>query len=184
MRYNMRLKNLPARCGCQNEEAFSIEHALSCKTGGFISQRHDNIKNLLVASLAKVCKNVESEPRMIPPDNEEFRLQSTNTSEEARLDVKARSFWSKRVNVFFDVPLTHVNSKSNQGLSTSKIFENHENEKKRLYNQQIVDVEHGTFTLLIFGTNGVVGEECSLFLKKLTEKLSFKTDESYAHIIT
>ena len=148
LRYNMRLKDLPVRCGCRNEELFSIEHALSCKTGGFIAQRHDNIRNLLVGSLAKVCKNVESEPRLIPLDNETFRLRSTNTSDEARLDLKAGSFWSNGVNAFFDVRVTHVNSQTNQGLTTEKIFEKHENEKKRLYNQRILDIEHGTFTLL------------------------------------
>ena len=184
LRYNMRLKDLPVRCGCRNEELFSIEHALSCKTGGFIAQRHDNIKNLLVGSLAKVCKNVESEPRLIPLDNETFRLRSTNTSDEARLDLKAGSFWSNGVTAFFDVRVTHVNSQTNQGLTTEKIFEKHENEKKRLYNQRILDVEHGTFTPLVFGTNGGMGEECSLFLKKLAEKLSYKTDESYANIVT
>ena len=40
------------------------------------------------------------------------------------------------------------------------------------------------FTPLVFGTNGGMGEECSLFLKKLAEKLSYKTDESYANIVT
>ena len=157
---------------------------MECKTGGFVFQRHDNIKNLLVASLAKVCKNVESEPRMIPLDNEKFRLKTTKRSEEARPDIKAGSFWSKGVNAFFDVRVTHVNSQSNQGLSTDKIFENQENEKKRHYNQRILDVEHGTFTPLVFGTNGGIGAEGTLFLKKLAEKLSFKTDESYASAMT
>ena len=50
-------------------------------------------------------------------------------------------------------------------ISTAKIFENHENEKKGQYNQRVLDVEHGTFTPLVFGTNGGMGEECTLFLK-------------------
>ena len=112
---------------------------------------------------------------MIPLDNETFCLRSTNTSNEIRLDLKTGSFWSNGVNAFFDVRVRHVNSQTNQGLTTEKIFEKHENEKKRLYNQQILYVEHRTFTPLVFGTNGGMGEECSLFLKKLTEKQSFKT---------
>ena len=105
----MRLKDLPQKCAC--EDAFSVEHALSCKKGGFVARRHDNIRNLLVASLTKVCNNVQSEPRFLPLDNESFALRSANTSEEARLDIKAAGFLSRGVNAFFDVRVTHVNSR-------------------------------------------------------------------------
>ena len=182
LRYDMRLKDLPQKCAC--DEVFSVEHALSCKKGGFVAQRHDNVKNMLVASIAKVCKNVQSEPRLLPLDNESFNLRSANTSEEARLDIKAGGFWSRGVNAFFDVRVTHVNSRSNQDKSTDKIFEGQEKEKKRQYNQRVIDVEHGTFTPLVFGTNGGFGKECEIFIAKLAEKLSFKSDESYASVIT
>ena len=44
--------------------------------------------------------------------------------------------------------------------------------KKRSYNQRCMEVENGTFTPLVFGTNGGVGSECSMFLATLAEKLS------------
>ena len=78
----------------------------------------------------------------------------------------------------------YVNSQSNQNKSTEKIFESHENEKKRHYNQRVIDVEQGTFTPLVFGTNGGFGKECDLFIKKLAEKMALKSDESYASVIT
>ena len=182
LRYNMRLKNLPQKCAC--EQNFSVDHALCCKKGGFVAQRHDNVKDLLVRCLSKVCRNVESEPHMIPLDNETFSLRSANTSEEARLDIKVGGFWSRGVNAFFDVRVTHVNSQSNQNKSTEKIFESHENEKKRHYNQRVIDVEQGTFTPLVFGTNGGFGKECDQFIKNLAEKMALKSDESYASVIT
>ena len=182
LRYNMRLKNLPQKCAC--EQNFSVDHALCCKKGGFVAQRHDNVKDLLIRCLSKVCRNVESEPHMIPLDNESFSLRSANISEEARLDIKVGGFWSRGVNAFFDVRVTHVNSQSNQNKSTEKIFESHENEKKRHYNQRVIDVEQGTFTPLVFGTNGGFGKECDLFIKKLAEKMALKSDESYASVIT
>ena len=43
LRYNMRLKNLPQKCAC--EQNFSVDHALSCKKGGFVAQRHDNVRD-------------------------------------------------------------------------------------------------------------------------------------------
>ena len=48
----------------------------------------------------------------------------------------------------------------------------------------MIDIEHGTFTPLGFGTNGGFGKECELIISKLAEKLSFKTDESYASVVT
>ena len=43
----------------------------------------------------------------------------------------------------------------------------------------MIDVEQGTFTPLVFGTNGGFGKECDLFIKKLAEKMALKSDESY-----
>ena len=68
--------------------------------------------------------------------------------------MKAGGFWTTGVTAFFDVRVTHVNSRSNQGKQTATIFKEHENEKKRKYNQRVMDVEMGTFTPLVFGPNG------------------------------
>jgi len=37
----------------------------------------------------------------------------------------------------------------------------------------------GSFTSLIFGTNGGMGEECKMFMKHLAEKLGEKDVEGY-----
>ena len=37
----------------------------------------------------------------------------------------------------------------------------------------------GSFTPLIFGTNGGMGEECKMFMKHLAEKLADKDVEGY-----
>ena len=39
------------------------------------------------------------------------------------------------------------------------------------------DVETGSFTPLVFGTNGGMGADCNCFLKRLAEKLSEKNEE-------
>ena len=76
------------------------------------------------------------------------------TSREVRLDIKAGGFWTPGVTAFFDVCVMHVNSRSNQGKYTATIVKEQENEKTRKYNQRVMDVEMGTFTPLVFGTNG------------------------------
>ena len=134
LRYNLQLADLPSHCACGDR--FTVSHALSCKKGGFVAQRHDGIRNLLTSVLSKVCKNVEVEPHLLPIDNEVFDLRSTVTSHEARLDIKAGRLRSRGETAFFDVLATHVNSTCNQNKSTESIFMEHEKEKKRKYKQR------------------------------------------------
>ena len=42
----------------------------------------------------------------------------------------------------------------------------------------------GSFTPLVFGTNGGMGADCNCFLKRLAEKLSEKNEEPYHITIT
>ena len=65
--------------------------------------------------------------------------------------MKADGFWSRGATAFFDVRVTHVNSKCNQGRPTQMIFKEHENEKKRKYQQRVLDVEMGTLPPLFPG---------------------------------
>ena len=182
LRYNIPLKGLPSFCACG--EKFNVNHALSCKKGGFVSERHDGIRDLLTSLINKVCNNVQTEPHLLPITNETFRLKTANKSSEARLDIKASSFWSRGVTAFFDVRVSHVNSETNKNKETKKIFKEQENEKKRSYLQRVLEVEHGSFTPLVFGTNGGMGDECSLFLKTLAEKLAKKQGESYQNVMS
>ena len=174
LHYNLPLPNLPSYCACG--EIFTANHALSCKKGGFVAQRHNTIRDLLISHISKVCRNVETEPLLQPLDNEVFNLQSTVTSREARLDMKAGGFWTPGVTAFFDVRATHVNSRSNQGKYTATIFKEQENEKKRKYNHRVMDVKMGTFTPLVFGANGGMGLDCQNFLRTRANKLSTKNN--------
>ena len=46
-----------------------------------------------------------------------------------------------------------------------------------------MNVEHGTFTPLVIGTNGGMGVECSKFLANLAEMLSKKQNEEYSDVM-
>ena len=182
LRYNQTLPNLPTNCPCG--ERFSVAHALSCKKGGFISQRHDHTRDLLTTLLDKVCVDVESEPHLIPITGETMQLRSANTNDDSRLDIKAKGFWQRGQTAFFDIRITHVNSASQKHRPTSAIFRSHEAAKKREYMQRVLEVEQGAFTPLVFGTNGGMGEECSQFISALANKLSEKGEHSYSQIVT
>ena len=147
-----------------------------------MAQRHYCVRNLLTSLIGKVCTNGEVEPQLQPLDNERFNFRTAVTSPEARLGFKAGGFWSRGVTAFFDVRVTHVNSKCNQGKETSTIFKEQEDGKKWKYQERVLDVEMGSFTPLVFGTNGEMGADC--FLKRLAEKLSEKNEEPYHIAIT
>ena len=138
----------------------------------------------LTSLIGEICTKVAVEPQLQPLDNERFNLRSAVRSPEARLDMKAGGFWSRGVTAFFDVRGTHVNSKCNQGKATSTILKEQEEEKKRKYQQRVLDVEMGSFTPLVFETNDGTGADCNCFLKRLAEKLSEKNEEPYHITIT
>ena len=98
LRYNMPLSDLPSKCVCG--EKYTVCHALSCKKGGFVVQRHDDVHNLLTSLTGKVCTNVEVKPRLQPLDFERFNLGSVVTSPEVRLDFKAGAFGLMEVQHF------------------------------------------------------------------------------------
>ena len=180
LRYNKRLKNLPAKCPCGAD--YNITHALNCHKGGFINARHDNIRNMEAKLLKEVCTDVEIEPHLHPVNGGTFH-SSANTSDESRLDIRARGFWRHSQNAFFDVRVTNPDSASQRNMSLKSVLNKHEKEKKRHYNRRIMEIEHGTFTPLIFTTSGVMGHECNIFHKALAEKLSLKKGDRYDEVM-
>ena len=46
-----------------------------------------------------------------------------------------------------------------------------------------MEIEHGTFTPLVFTTSGVMSHECTIFHKALAEKLSKKKGDSYQDVM-
>ena len=46
LRYSLPFQNLPSKCdGCSGD--FSVQHALSCKRGGLVSIRHNEIRDVV-----------------------------------------------------------------------------------------------------------------------------------------
>ena len=183
LRYGLRLENLPT--SCPRGLPFDVTHAFSCKKGGFVNERHDNVKTLLTSLLARVCVDVEVEPHLAPLTTETFERRTANISDEARLDIKAKSFWQRGQTAFFDVRITHVNTVSQQQQpDTAKIFRQHEQAKKREYMERVLQVENGSFTPLIFGTSGSLRHECQTFLQTLSNKIAAKEGEKYTQTVT
>ena len=177
IRYNRELKNLPSHCPCG--ASFSVTHALNCHLGGFVNARHDSIRDEEAKLLKSVCHDVQTEPMLQPVVNKAGYKRTAKLEDDVRLDVKARGFWRDGQVAYFDVCVTNADCASQRESTVKSILRSHELKKKCFYNRRIMEVEHGSFTPLIFTTTGVMGHECSVFHKTLAEKLSKKRNERY-----
>uniref|UniRef100_A0A7M5WUJ6 Uncharacterized protein n=1 Tax=Clytia hemisphaerica TaxID=252671 RepID=A0A7M5WUJ6_9CNID len=175
IRYGHQLSRLPTTCVCGVQ--FNLDHALSCKKGGFITQRHNSIRDTTATLLAQVCKDVKVEPVLTPLSGESFDLKSTNIQDNARLDIAARGFWIPGQKAFFDVRVFNPIAKRFSNSTISKACDSNEKEKKRVYNSRILQIEHGSFTPIVFTAMGGMGRETKCFYKRLSELLSEKRDE-------
>ena len=100
----------------------------------------------------------------------------SNLAKEARLDIHARGFWEQHQSAFFDI--RHPNAESYKQLEPKQIHGLHENEKKRSYSRRVLDIEHGSFTPLVFTVTGGMGPECLRFHSRLAELIANKKAES------
>ena len=179
LRYDKTLRGLPSKCSCG--QVYNVTHVLNCKKGGFVIIRHNNVRDFEANLLRKVCNDVETEPKLQPLTGEQT---SGLTGDEARPDIRARGIWRPGQNGYFDVRITNLNADSQKHLKSDRIYSKHEREKKGQYNNRIMNVEHGTFTPLIFSTTGGVGPECSMFHKYIADRIAIKTDQRYEKILS
>ena len=121
---------------------------LSCPEGGLVITRHNELRNLTAEILGEVCKNVVIEPLLTPLTGEELP-KSSNTSNKTRADVSAGGMPLARCLLHHSLPAVHKNN---------------ENEKKREYNQRILQVEHGSFKPLVFSCFGGMSSLCNCFI--------------------
>ena len=180
LRYGYDLKRLPVKCVC--DKSYTVEHALSCKKGGFICMRHNELRDLTAELLSEVCKDVALEPKLIPLTGENLKFKSANVEDESRLDVSARSFWSRSSKAFFDIRIFNPMAPSYNKITLAASHSQNEKSKKREYNERVLQVEHGTFTPLVFSCYGGMSKECSAFFKRLAVLISEKRDQPYYEV--
>ena len=67
--------------------------------------------------------------------------------------------------------------------TVANMYRRHEMEKKKKYNSRVLQIEHGTFTPVVFSTTGGMGKEANTLLKKIAERTVTKTGQSYADVM-
>ena len=97
LRYGWEIADLPAMCTCG--DLFTVDHAMVCRHGGLIIQRHNEIRDLEAEMLRMVCTDVETEPVLQEITCEELN-RGANKAPDARLDIHARGFWDRQQYIF------------------------------------------------------------------------------------
>ncbi len=95
-------------------------------------------------------------------------------------------FWGGRFEkTFVDVRVfnPYVIVESNSNSTITSCYKKHENQKKRVYDQRIRDVEHATFTPLVLSATGGLSRQATVFYKRLASVLSCKTNQPYSQTI-
>ena len=174
--------NLPDHCVCG--QGFSVDRALPCSTGGIPSIRHNSVRDLTADLLGEVCHDVVVEPRLQPLSGESLVGRTCNRQPDARLDIQASGFWGGRFErAFFDVRVFNPRAPTNRTPQLSSAYARHEKEKRRSYQQRMIQVEHASITHLVFSASGGMGKAAQVFYRRLAGLLAERWKEAYPHVM-
>ena len=100
MRYGRSLLSMPSicdRCG----ELFTLGHALDCKKGGLITQRHNEVWDALGDIAALAYRDVVRDP--IVRESDESRGINALVAE-----LRVRGVWQPQTAALFDIHVVHM----------------------------------------------------------------------------
>ena len=106
--YGWEISKSPTTCPCGSK--FDIQHSMSCKKGGFVTIRHNDLRHLTAKILSEVCYDAEIEPTVVPLSGEDLSNQTANRSNETRFDVRVRGFWEREQQQLFDLEVFDTNT--------------------------------------------------------------------------
>ena len=104
-------------------------------------------------------------------DGEELP-KSSNISNQARVDVSARGLWINRQMTFCDIRVFIPLARCHLHISLLAVHKKNENKKKQEYNHQILQLDHGSFTPLVFSSFGGMSRKCCRFFSHTAEHLA------------
>ena len=174
---------LPPHCdGCGSR--FSTEHAMSCRKGGLILHRHND----LVATWGQLCgqahtpSSVSDEPLIQSSrDVQAAGLARTEPAPELRGDIAVHGFWTRGTTAIFDVRITDTDAPSNRNTAPKKVLQRQEKEKKDKYGALCI-ARRRTFTPLVFSVDGLQGEEATAASRRVAASLAAKWKRSYSEV--
>ena len=174
MRYKKPLLNVPALCdGCG--ATFNLSHALSCRKGGLIVRRHNEVRDTVGDLSRLVCSPVNQEP-IVKEANIQENLPAL------RADLAIRGEWDRQTEALLDIRVVDTDVQSYANRSPMEVLGVAEKEKKMKYSLACEE-RRGTFTPFCCSVDGLSGHEAETFLKRLGDCLAVKWDKSYSEVM-
>ena len=144
--------------------------------------RHNRVRDLEAALMKEVCHNVQIEPELLPIERDGLPRRG-NSADKARLDVAGVAVWGAYEKTFLDIRIMHPNSPSYVNKPIEEVYAMHEQEKKRSYNERVLQIERGSFTPVVGSTFGGWGKEAEKHHKRFATLIALKRNEDYADVI-
>jgi hypothetical protein len=184
LRYGLPPRTLPSKCdGCSQD--FTVEHALSCKKGGLVSLRHNDVAyewHQLCAQ-ALTPSAVTDEPLIHSGRDTQQRAHGLGNEvpPESRGDVSAHGFWKRGTTAIFDVRITDTDAPTYRNQDPVKVLASHEKLKKDKYLDKCLE-RRRQFTPLVFSVDGLRGREADAAAKRLAALLAAKWNRAYSDV--
>ncbi len=179
LRYGWQIPHTPAFCVCEKKN--TIDHTLSCKTGGYVIFRHNKIRDTNAEFLKEVCHDVKVEPELIPIHHSDHI--SGNVSERARLDVAATGLYGPFQKTMFDVRIFHPNCDSYKDRDIKSLYIQHEDAKRKDYEQRVIQIQKCSFTPLVYSTTGGMSPRTLQYHRRLAHLIAEKRHERYGDVL-
>ena len=188
IRYGLRPTDLCSHCdGCGS--GFTVEHGLSCKKGGLVGIRHDDVRDEAgaLAAMALTSSKVTYEPKIFYSRN--LKTSQSNAdqpnpqqaNDEARGDVLVHGLWVKGSGCVLDIRVTDTDARSYQSSSSQKVLERAAKVKKAKYNDACLEMRR-SFMPLVYSVDGLACKEARAFEKRVASLLATKWNRSYSEM--
>ena len=168
------LLGVPANCdGCG--APFKLSHALLCKRGGLVTQRHNEVRDVFWDLAALVWNQVIKEPVV--------REASTLSHTPALVaDLSIRGVWIPQAEALFDIRVTDTDTQFYLSSSPMDVLSVAEKQKKSKY-LEACNERRALFTPVCISVDGVLGKEAAIFVKRIAEGLSSKWGQKYSQVL-
>jgi hypothetical protein len=184
LRYGLQPKSLPEKCdGCY--KPFTVCHAMSCKLGGLVRARHEEVSQEWHHLCAQAfTESAVSDEPLIPTSRDRLPVNAQGHHEsvqEQRGDVSCRGFWKRGTTAIFDVRITDTDQPSYLATAPARVLASQEKEKKDKYLDACLSTRR-QFTPLVFSVDGLAGAEAKAAMKRLASRLSAKWKRAYSAV--
>ena len=152
----------------------SIDHALSCKKGGWVVRRHNEVVRAWKRYFEKGgFRCVREEPTLRPLPRGVNARPSTNISADARADLVVRSENGR--DDFYDVAIIDTFCSRNMEKSAERALTSYEDYKRSAYEDRVARL--GTFTPLVCSIYGTLAPSAATTAHKVARRVDPDREE-------